>query len=171
MFLKKPLLHDNTTHIQHQECHEKVTFYKKLVIETKQIYTKQFHREIRSLKYRNPKEFWKIIQTECKQNSNGISSLIFTGFIDHFRELNSDSPFSGYKPQSNTSLVPENDVINHPFTLLEIKAAIKLLKNNKACRVDNVINEFFKYCHNDCLELIVAFLNIVLSTGYVSTEW
>ena len=68
-------------------------------------------------------------------------------------------------------VTPENDVINHPFTLLEIKAAIKLLKNNKACGVDNVINEFFKYCHNDCLELIVAFFNIVLSTGYVPTDW
>ena len=75
------------------------------------------------------------------------------------------------KPQSNTSLVAEYDVINHPFTLLEIKAAIKLLKNNKACGVDNVINEFFKYCHNDCLELIVALFNIVLSTGYVPTKW
>ena len=167
MLLKNSLIHDNTTHIQHQEFHEKVKSYKKLVIKTKQIYTKQFHREIRSLKSRNPKEFWKIIQTECKLNSSGISSLIFTGFIDHFRELNSDPRFSGYNPQSNTSLVPENDVINHPFTLLEIKAAIKLLKNNKACGVDNVINEFFKYCHNDCLGLIVALFNIVLSTGYV----
>ena len=171
MLLKNSLMHDNTTHIQHQEFHKKVQSYKKLVIKTKQIYTKQFHREIRSLKSRNPKEFWKIIQTECKQNSSGISSLIFTGFIDHFRELNSDPRFSGYNPQSNTSLVPENDVINHPFTLLEIKATIKLLKNNKACGVDNVINEFFKYCHNDCLELIVAFFNIVLSTGYVPTDW
>ena len=128
MLLKNSLIHDNTTHIQHQEFHKKVKSYKKLVIKTKQIYTKQFHREIRSLKSRNPKEFWKIIQTECKQNSSGISSLIFTGFIDHFRELNSDPRVSGYNPQSNTSLVPENDVINHPFTLLEIKAAIKLLK-------------------------------------------
>ena len=97
------------------------------------------HRVIRSLKSRDPKEFWKIIQTECKQNSNGISSLIFTGFIDHFRELNSDSRFSGYKPQSNTSLVPENGVINYPFTLLKIKVAIKLLKNNKACGVVVVV--------------------------------
>ena len=45
------------------------------------------------------------------------------------------------------------------------------MKNNKACGVDIVINEFFKYCHNDCLELIVAFFNIVLSTGYVPTDW
>ena len=101
-FLKNSLIHDNTTHIQHQEFHEKVQSYKKRVIKTKQIYTKPFHREIRSFKSRDPKEFWKIIQTECKQNSNGISSLILTGFIDHFRELNSDPRFSGYKPQSNT---------------------------------------------------------------------
>ena len=53
----------------------------------------------------------------------------------------------------------------------EITAAIKLLKNNKACGVDNVINDFFKYCNNDCLELIVDFFNIVLNTGYVPTEW
>ena len=74
-----------------------------MVIKTKQIYTKQFHRESRSLKSRNSKEFWKIIQTKCKLNSNGIPSLIFTGFIDHSRELNSDPRFSGYKPQTNTS--------------------------------------------------------------------
>ena len=63
MLLKNSLIHDNATHIQHQEFHKKVQSYKKLVIKTKQIYTKQFHREIRSLKSRNPKEFWKIIQT------------------------------------------------------------------------------------------------------------
>ena len=55
MLLKNSLMHDNTTHIQHQEFHKKVQSYKKLVIKTKQIYTKQFHREIRSLKSRNPK--------------------------------------------------------------------------------------------------------------------
>ena len=135
--LKNSLIDDNTTYIQHHEFQEKVQSHKKLVIKTKKIYTKHYHREMRSLKSRNPKEFRKIIQTECKHNSNGISSLIFTGFIDHFRELNSDPRFFGYKPQSNTSLVPENDVINHPFTLLEIKAAIKLLKNNKACGQSN----------------------------------
>ena len=53
------------------------------------------------------------------------------------QEYNSNR-FSGYKPQSNTSLVHENNVINHPFTPLKIKAAIKLLINNKACRVDNI---------------------------------
>ena len=126
--LKNSLIHDKTTYIQHQEFQEKVQSYKKLVIKTKQIYTKQYHKEIRSLKSRNPKEFWKIIQTECKQNSNGISSLISTGFIDHFHESNNDLRFFGYKPQSNTSLVPENDVINHPFYPARNKSSNKTVE-------------------------------------------
>ena len=80
--------------------------------------------------------------------------------------------FTGAVPQLvDTSTFPEYNVINQPFTMPEITAEIKLLKNNKACGVDNVINEFFKYCNNDCLELIVDFFNIVLNTGYVPTEW
>ena len=65
---------------------------------------------------------------------------------------------SGAVPQFvDTSTFPEYNVINQPFTMPEITAAIQLLKNNKACGVDNVINEFFKYCNSDCLELIVDF--------------
>ena len=80
--------------------------------------------------------------------------------------------FTGAVPQLvDTSTFPEYNVINQPFTMPEITAEIKLLKNNKACGVDNVINEFFKYCNNDCLELIVDFFNIVLNTGYVPAEW
>ena len=90
-------------------------------------------------------KLWKIIQSECKQTYGNTSSRVFNEFIEH--------------------------LINQPFTMPEITAAIKLLKNNKAGGVDNVINEFFKYCNNDFLELIVDFFNIVLNTGYVPTEW
>ena len=127
MFLKNALIHDNTTHVTYSTRNfmKRFNLTRNWSLKTNKY---ALNRGIRSLKSRNPQEFWKIIQTECKQNSNGISSLIFTGFIDHFRELNSDPRFSGYKPQSYTSLVAENDVINHPFILLEIKAAIKLLR-------------------------------------------
>ena len=99
-------------------------------------------------------------------NQNGnTSSCVFNKFIKHFRELNSDPIFSGAVPQFvETSTFPEYNVINQHFTMPEITAAIKLLKNNKACGVDNVINELFKDCNNDCLELIVNFFNIVLNT-------
>ena len=62
-----------------------------------------------------------------------------------------------------------NDVINQPFSLDEIKIAIKKFK--KASGVDNVLNEFIKYCHVDCLKLLVDYFNIILDTGMVPTEW
>ena len=61
--------------------------------------------------------------------------------LEPFRELNSDPKFSGAVPQFvDTSTFPEYNVINQHFTMPEITAAIPLLKNNKACVVDNVIN-------------------------------
>ena len=88
-------------------------------------------------------------------------SRVINELIEHFRELNSDPMFSGDVPQFvDISTFPEYNVINQPFTMPEITAAIKLLKNNKACGVDNVINGFFKYCNNDRLELIVDFFNM-----------
>ena len=57
------------------------------------------------------------------------------------------------------------------FTLDEIRYSIKKLKNNKASGADKVINEFFKFCHVNCMQLIVDFFNIVLNTGCVPTDW
>ena len=65
----------------------------------------------------------------------------------------------------------ENEAINRPFSLEEVKLAIRKLKYKKASAVDNVINEFFKHCHNDCIQIIIDFLNIVLNTGFIPTEW
>ena len=85
-----------------------------------------------------------------------------------FRELNSDPLFSGTVPLLYDPVITrENEPINRPFSLEEVKLAIRKLKNNKASGVDNVINEFFKHCHNDCFHNIVDFLNIVLNTGFI----
>ena len=45
-----------------------------------------------------------------------------------------------------------------------------MLKNIKLPGADYMINEFFKHCHIDCINIIVDFLNIVLYTGLVPTE-
>ena len=71
----------------------------------------------------------------------------------------------------DTSTSTINEAINQPFTIDEIKSSIKKLKNNKTSGVDNVVNEFFKYAHTDCIQFTVYFLNIVLNTGFVPTDW
>ena len=87
-----------------------------------------------------------------------MAKKMFPFFIEPFCELNSEPMFSCAVPQFvDVSTSPENIVINQPFTMSEITAAIKLLKNSNACGVDNIINEFFE--HNDCTVLIVDFFN------------
>ena len=81
--------------------------------------------------------------------------------------------FNDITPRShdNSFQVSTNDAINQQFSIMEIKYEIKQLKTNKASGTDSIINEFFKNCHIDCLQIITDFFNIVLNTGNVPTEW
>ncbi len=172
MCLKDSLNMGNVTLEQHQEFETHFKTYKKCVTKSKRSYTKEFHSEIRNLKTRNPKEFWKIINTNTKLNSKDNSTIVFAQFIDHFKELNSAPLLPGVaQPLPNIGDTPHNDAINEPFTLCEIKHAIKKMKNNKSCGADNMINEYFKHCQPECLHIIVDFFNIVLDTGYIPNEW
>ena len=126
---------------------------------------RKFHSDIRKLKTKNPREFWNVIKTETNTKQSQFDDTLFVEFVDHFRELNSDPLFSGTVPLLyDPAITLENEAINQPFSLEEVKLAIRKLKNNKASGVDNGINEFFKHCHNDCIQIIVDFLNIVLNT-------
>ncbi|CAL4108263.1 unnamed protein product, partial [Meganyctiphanes norvegica] len=45
------------------------------------------------------------------------------------------------------------------------------LKNNKSPGIDNILNEFLKYCPNELLPVIVKLFNIVLDSGIIPSEW
>ena len=129
--------------------------YKKLV---SKIYTKEFHSKIRNLKTLDPKQFWSIIKNETNHNRSQSDTIVFTEFIDHFHELNCIPPKPGADTcPSDTSQTTNNDIINQPFTTVEIKSVIKMSKNNKSPGADYMINEFFKHCHIDCINIIVDF--------------
>ena len=127
----------------------------------------QFQTKIRNLKTQYPREFWNILKSETNYKSTEIDCATFTEFIEHFCELNGDLMFSGIvRTICDTSTSTINNAINQPFTIDEIKSSIKKLKNNKTSGVDNVVNEFFKYVHTDCIQLTVDFFNIVLNTRF-----
>ena len=172
MSIKNSLKPENASDQQYQIFHEHGKMYKKVINKTKKKYTIKFQSEIRNLKTTNPKEFWKIIKTESSYKLRESSLTIFTEFVDHFREINIDPVFTVIdSPLCQVSVNSQNEAINKPFSVEEITLAIKKLKNNKASGVDNIINEFFKYCPHDCIQIIVDFLNIVLNTGFIPTEW
>ena len=53
----------------------------------------------------------------------------------------------------------------------EIQKQIKKLKYNKACGIDNIINEFLKNCPRDVLEVITKLFNIVLNSAVLPHSW
>ena len=92
-------------------------------------------------KTKNPREFWKVIKTETNSKQSQFNATLFVEFVDHFCELNSDPLFSGtVSPLYNPVITGENEHINRPFSLEEVKLAIRKLKNNKASGVDNIKN-------------------------------
>ena len=149
------------THVcdpQYQLFHKHVKQYKKVVSKTKKIYTRKFHSDIRKLKTQNPSEFWKVIKTETNTKQSQFNTPLIVEFVDHFRELNSDPLFSSTVPLLyNPVITLENETIKRPFSLEGI------LKNNRASGADIVVNEFFKHCHNDCIQIIVDFLTFYLT--------
>ena len=59
-----------------------------------------------------------------------------------------------------------------PFTVQEVTAAIKRLKNNKsAAAVDGILGEFLKHCPNNMYIAITQLCNLTLDTGIVPTDW
>ena len=114
-------------------------------------------------KTRNPKEFWKIIKEESSIHCQDTSSVVFSDFIEHFKKLNIAHHLEEYVPLLlNTST---NENINQPFSMEEVKFGIKQLKVNKAGGSDTILNEFFKYCHCDCIPMIVDFFKCCVKYG------
>ena len=111
------------------EIHEHGKQYKKVVSKTKKLYTRKFHSDIRKLKNKNPREFWKVIKTETNTKQSQFNDTLFVRFVDHFRELYSDPLFSGtVHPLYNPVMTGENEPINRPFSLKEVKLAIRKFK-------------------------------------------
>ena len=141
MTLKNQLKIDNVSEPQYQIYHDHVKIYKRFVSRTKRLHVNKFHTEICNFKTRNPKEFWKLIQTKPSCTSTNSPSIMFKEFVDHFRELSIDSTLTDPgNSLYDLSVAPINDVINQPFTVDEIKSSIKQLKLCKASGADNMIN-------------------------------
>ena len=142
--------------------------YKNFIRNVSRRFFKNFHADIRNFKAKDPKQYWKLMSNKkSKQNSNNIPMVTL---FEHFSSLGEgNTNESNYDPRDSD--IPENDKINHYFTKAEILYVIKKLKNNKACGVDNIINEFLKNCPDIIYDILVLIFNIILHTGIIPKTW
>ena len=61
--------------------------------------------------------------------------------------------------------------LNDPITEAEVKHAIKMANNNKACSIDELINEFFKTSLDLMTPIYVKLFNLIFNTGVIPVNW
>ena len=153
-----------------QACKE----YKKVIKRECKAYQKDFIKKLRTLKSSDPKAYWNILNQKSKlSSSTKLPSC--TTFFDYFNNLQEGDNVSN---EDNTTISDDetsatdvnNELLNAPFTR-EVSKCINMLKNNKSCGQDNILNEYLKSAGDQMLDIFVNLFNVVLFTGEVPTQW
>ena len=134
--------------------------YKKKVNKAYCEYQKKLIDKLRKLQSENPKEYWKIIQG--KQTSEIYHKISLETFKDHYEKLASGTENTVHN-DTNGELnnKPPDELLNRPFTPLEITKAINKLKNNKAGGADQIINEFIENSSQDFVPIYTQLFNLI----------
>ena len=142
--------------------------YKKFIKMKRNLFNKNFHEKLRSLKNVNPKEYWNLLNPKNRKTNNSIN---LNSLYDHFKSL-------GAQENSNNTTfsakdIPDegDEILNNDFTVIEVNKLTNKLKNNKSSGIDNIINEFLKYSPESYKKLLVKLFNVILKTGIIPNEW
>ena len=129
-------------------------------------------------KYKNAKEYWKLLKNAQKHPES--RSLSAQKFGDYFKAIN-DPNTTFYQADEDVIFFNERyfqsevqimfSELDEEISIEEIKTAIKQLKNNKSGGPDRLLNEFFS-CGIDVLpEYLHKLFNVLFDTGYFPSSW
>lgn len=128
---------------------------------------KQNEKKLRHLQSKNPKDYWKFINSLKRKTS--LTTPTLEEFHDHFKLLNSSNEDDFEIPNSDSNAY--NEILNCRITKDEILFCIKKLNNGKASGLDFVLNEHIKSSSHIFLPLYETFFNIILDTGFFPEQW
>ena len=154
----------------------KFSEYKKLLHQKKMSFSKENSKKLRGLKTTDPKEFWQLLNKFDSVRTNSADQVSLHEFYTHFCKLSATDetcdPMQPAKSPTDPCLEGSiNEEINELFSATEVEKVIRSLKNNKACGVDNVTNEFLKNTSPEILHVMTELFNMVLKSGQIPTDW
>ena len=122
---------------------------------------------IRNLKTTDPKEYWKILNGNKSKADVKVS---LDDLMEHFKNLNKDNnePDNTLGNSINSDI---NVLLDKEITNEEILTVVKNLKNNKACGLDNINNEYIKSTIDVLLPVYVNLFNSILDSGEIPNDW
>lgn len=130
-------------------------------------------QKLRRLKTSDPREYWKIINSDKKTEETHATLDDLFNFYKDSNEHNNDSYDNDFIETLTIHDLQRlaNDEININITAEEIVKAAKSLKNNKSPGLDNILNEHLKSTINLMCPLYVKLFNLILDTGIVPDSW
>ena len=135
--------------------------------------------QIDNLYENDPEAYWKLIKDSKEESkvSDPSQSIAADDWLQHFSNLynikqsfiNKNEQF-GKDLDSITHLKTFSD-LDILITSKEVLSAIKSLKNNKSCGLDEIKNEMLKHSQLYMLPCIVQLFNLILSSGSYPSKW
>jgi hypothetical protein len=132
---------------------------------------KDMQNKLKTMRTKNPKEFWKILNKGKRKEQPNIP---VDTFFEFYKELNQ-------KPnQKDTPNLPEpevqetkqiNEEINKYIDKNEILNCIKKLKCNKASGEDYITNEYIKATATQFINIYEKLFNVIFDTGIIPDIW
>ena len=169
--LAKKRHNKNPTHSNKSILIEASKTYKKKMNFYISKHKKATQQKLRKMKNKNPKDYWKILNSLDNKPENADIKL--EDLYSFFKDLNYD-PNNGTENTEDIQLLFNevgDDCLNSSITESEILKCIKSLKNNKACSNDNILNEYIKSSAEIMMPVYVSFFNLVFNTGILPDSW
>ena len=111
-------------------------------------------KKIRGLKSSNPKEYWRILNSDSKQKPK-VAPL--NELYEYFKNVNGVE-INDTVPNIDIEDNSTNEEINSLVTVDEIIQAVNILKNNKSPGNDDLLSEHLK----SSLDLMVPYISLLI---------
>jgi hypothetical protein len=134
--------------------------------------------QLESLHEINPKGYWDLLKKLKNETTDNVSKISAEEWLTHFGKLNQKENFR--EPNHIAHIknelkrlenIPNFTNLDFKIKTNEILKAIKTLKNNKACGLDSIQNEFIKYGQHVLLPVLHKLFNMVLTSGAYPQIW
>ena len=164
---KKLFLQDINT-LSRKEYFLQKRRYRKIIKTKKYQAQEKLHSILLTAKYKNPKEFWALINRERRESKPRVY-LDPDIFYFHFKSLHGiKEPVGGLCQQQIGSYVPELDEV---ISFEEVCMAIKSMKPRKSPGVDGISIEVYKALPDHLVQLLTKIFNGILVTGEYPASW
>lgn len=125
--------------------------------------------KLRKLKSSNPREYWKILNSNDKKSECQVP---LNDLYNYFKHVNSANTNASECPLiNNNNSNDNNEELNMPINEFEVQSAIKQLKNNKSPGIDNIKNEHIKNTSQIMIPLYTKLFNLIFDTAIIPKSW